>query len=95
MTNQKNAYIDVNPVIVTADNKIVLAKRKKGIVGGEMWHLPGGRVHANKTIQTELKKVTFAKTNLQIKLFYASLKQSLVGIYDNPRRDPREHVISI
>lgn len=24
-----------------------------------------------------------------------SLKESLVGIYDNPERDPREHVISI
>jgi hypothetical protein len=34
VTNQKNAYVDVNPVIVTSDCKIVLAKRVEGIVGG-------------------------------------------------------------
>jgi ADP-ribose pyrophosphatase YjhB (NUDIX family) len=95
MTTQKNAYIDVNPVIVTPERKIVLAKRKKGIVGGGKWHLPGGRVQFNETLETTLKRVTFTKTNLKIELYRPSLKESLVGIYDNPERDPREHVISI
>lgn len=92
---QKNAYVDVNPVIVTANGKIVLARRKEGIVGGGKWHLPGGRVFANETIEGAMKKVAFVKTNLKIELFFPSLKKSLVGIYDNPNRDPREHVISI
>jgi ADP-ribose pyrophosphatase YjhB (NUDIX family) len=95
MTTQKNAYIDVNPVIATSDDKIVLAKRIQGIVGGGKWHLPGGRVQFKETFETTLKRVAFAKTNLEIKLFYPSLKESLVGIYDDPERDPREHVISI
>jgi ADP-ribose pyrophosphatase YjhB (NUDIX family) len=95
MTTQKNAYIDVNPVIVTSDGKIVLAKRIKGIVGGGKWHLPGGRVQFKESLETTLKRVALAKTNLKIKLFYPSLKESLVGIYDDPKRDPREHVISI
>ena len=34
VTAQKSAYVDVNPVTVTSDSKIVLAKRVKGIVGG-------------------------------------------------------------
>jgi ADP-ribose pyrophosphatase YjhB (NUDIX family) len=46
---QKNAYVDVNPVIVTSDCKIVLAKRVEGIVGGGKWHLPGGRVQFKET----------------------------------------------
>ena len=95
MTNQKNAYIDVNPVIVTKENKIVLAKRTKEIVEGGKWHLPGGRVQFNETLQASLKRLAETKTNLKIELLYPSLKQSLVGIYDNPKRDPREHVISI
>ena len=95
MTAQKNAYVDVNPVIVTSEGKIVLAKRIKGIVGGGGWHLPGGRVKFKETFETTLKRVTFVKTNLKIELFYPSLKESLVGIYDNPDRDPREHVASI
>ena len=95
MTIQKNAYVDVNPVIVTSDQKIVLAKRIQGIVGGGKWHLPGGRVQYKETLEATLKRITYTKTNLKIKLFYPSLKVSLVGIYDNPERDPREHVISI
>jgi 8-oxo-dGTP diphosphatase len=92
---QKYAYVDVNPVIVTSDGKIVLAKRIKGIVGGGKWHLPGGRVQYNETFETTLKRVAFAKTNLKVELSHPSLKESLVGIYDDPERDPREHVVSI
>ena len=95
MTIQKNAYVDVNPVIVTSDQKIVLAKSIQGIVGGGKWHLPRGRVQYKETLEATLKRITYTKTNLKIKLFYPSLKVSLVGIYDNPERDPREHVISI
>ncbi len=87
--------MDVNPVIVTSDGKIVLAKRVKGIVGGGKWHLPGGRVQFKETFESALKRVTFVKTNLKVELFYPSLKESLVGIYDDPERDPREHVVSI
>jgi ADP-ribose pyrophosphatase YjhB (NUDIX family) len=95
VTIQKNAYVDVNPVIVTSDGKIVLAKRTQDIVGGGMWHLPGGRVQFKETIEATLKRVAFVKTNLKVELFCPSLKESLVGIYDDPERDPREHVISI
>jgi len=84
MTNQKNAYVDVNPVIVTSEGKIILAKRIKDIVGGGKWHLPGGRVQFKETFETTLKRVAFTKTNLKVELFYPSLKESLVGIYDDP-----------
>ncbi len=49
----------------------------------------------NETFETTLKRVAFDKTNLRIKLFYPSLKDSLVGIHDNPKRDPREHVMGL
>jgi len=61
VTAKKNAYLDANPVIVTSDGKIVLAKRIKGIVGGGRWHLPGGRVRFKETFETTLKRVAFAK----------------------------------
>jgi 8-oxo-dGTP diphosphatase len=95
MTAQKNAYLNVNPVILTSDGKIVLAKRIKGIIGGGKWHLSGGRVQFKETFETTLNRVAFGKTNLKVELSYPSLKESLVGIYDNSERDPREHVISI
>lgn len=95
MITQKSAYVDVNPVIVTSEGEIVLAKRQEGIVGGGMWHLPGGRVQYMETFRTTLKRVALIKTNLNVELFYSSLKKSLVGIYDDPNRDPREHVVSL
>lgn len=95
MSLQKSAYVDVNPVIVADGLKIVLAKRRLGIVGGGKWHLPGGRVRFKETILDTLKRVSFAKTNIEVDLFYPNLKESLVGIYDDPLRDPREHVISL
>ena len=64
-------------------------------MGGGKWHLPGGRVQYKETLESTPKRITYEKTNLKSKLFYQSLKESLVGIYDNPKRDPREHVISI
>jgi ADP-ribose pyrophosphatase YjhB (NUDIX family) len=95
MAIQKNAYMDINPVIITNENQIIFAKRTKNIVGGGQWHLPGGRVLLNETFEMTLKRVAFDKTNLQIELLYPSLKESLVGIYDDPKRDPREHVIGL
>ena len=95
MVMQQNAYVDANPVIIAHDDKIVLAKRTKNIVGGGLWHLPGGRVLPNETFEKTLKRVAFNKTNLRIELLYPTLRESLVGIYDDPKRDPREHVIGL
>ena len=93
MPTQKSAYMDVNPVIVTSEGKIILAKRAKNVVGGSQWHLPGGRILLNETIKQSLGRVAFDKTSLQIKLLNSSLEEGLVGIYDDTERDPREHVI--
>lgn len=95
MVSQANAYVDVNPVIIISTDSIILAKRAENIVEGGKWHLPGGRVLFNETFETILKKVAFNKTNLHIELFYPSLKESLVGIYDDPKRDSREHVVGL
>lgn len=65
MRIQKNAYVDVNPVVVTANDKIILARRKNGLVWlvwGGKWHLPGGRVQFKETLEATLKRVIFGKT---------------------------------
>lgn len=92
---QTSAYADVNPVIVKSEGKIILAKRDVGQLEAGKWHLPGGRVLYGETLEQALKRIAKKKTNLDIELFRPSLKESLVGIYDDPERDPREHVISL
>ena len=95
MSLQDSAYVDVNPVIVPSADQIILAKRVADIVEGGKWHLPGGRVLFGEPFRTTLKRIAFNKTNLKIELSSPSLKDSLVGIYDDPNRDPREHVIGL
>jgi ADP-ribose pyrophosphatase YjhB (NUDIX family) len=94
-TVQKNAYLDVNPVIITPDKKIILAKRVHGIVEGDKWHLPGGRVLVGECIESALQRHSKRKTGLTVSLGSGSLEKDLVGIYDDPKRDSREHVISL
>ena len=85
----------VRAVGITPDGKIILAKRIKGIVEGNKWHLPGGRVLAGEYIESALQRHSKRKTGLNISLRSYSLEKDLIGIYDDPKRDSREHVISL
>jgi len=62
---QKNACVDVNPVIVTLEGKIILAKRRLGIAEGGKWHLPGGRVRFKETLFDSLRRMAFKKPILR------------------------------
>ena len=95
MPLQDSAYVDVNPVITSSEDQIILAQRVADIVEGGKWHLPGGRVLFGEPLRTTLKRIALSKTNLKIKLSRPTLRDSLVGIYDDPNRDPREHVIGL
>ena len=72
-----------------------MPKEKKALLGEENGILPVGGVQFKETLEATLKRVAFIKTNLKIELFYRSLEESLVGFYDDPERDLREHMISI
>ncbi len=58
----------------------------KGIVEGGTGNLLRGRVRFLDKNENALTRATFAKANLKVKLFYPFLKESLVGIYNDPER---------
>ncbi len=67
------------------ENKIVLIKRKnypKGLA------LPGGFVEIGEKVEDALKREIKEETNLEIK------NAKLFGVYSDPKRDPRFHVVS-
>ena len=39
--------------------------------------------------------MTKLKTGLEIELYYENFNDNVTGVYDDPQRDPREHVIGI
>ena len=90
---EPTATLDVNPVIVTKDKKFVLAQRIPNDQEGGKWSFPGGKIFVGERIEESLRRMTRLKTGLEIELLFPSLNESLVGVYDDPKRDTRAHVI--
>ncbi len=92
--NKQIAKFDINPLIVD-NKKILLAKRIPNVQFGNTWHMPGGKVFTNERFIDSLKRMTKMKTNLDIDFLYENMNENVVGVYDDPKRDPREHVVGI
>ncbi len=74
--------------VILKDNQILLIKRKNDPYK-DKWAIPGGFVeYGEKTEDAVLREVK-EETGLEAKI------GDLVGVYSNPKRDPRKHVVSI
>jgi len=82
----KNPALTVDAVIVK-DGKIVLIKRKEKPFQGQ-YALPGGFVEYGETVEAALRREVLEETGLAVDV------SSLVGIYSDPHRDPRGHVVT-
>jgi 8-oxo-dGTP diphosphatase len=76
----------VDAVILFAGG-IVLIKRDNPPFAGS-YALPGGFVEVGETVEAAAAREACEETGLAIELL------GLVGIYSNPARDPRGHVVS-
>jgi 8-oxo-dGTP diphosphatase len=88
--NERNKIVTpllaVDAVILFAGG-IVLIKRDNPPFAGS-YALPGGFVEVGETVEAAVVREAREETGLVIEL------QGLVGIYSNPARDPRGHVVS-
>lgn len=67
---------------------VTLIKRKNPPYKGS-WALPGGFVEYDETVESAAIRETKEETGLDVTL------GDIVGVYSNPERDPRGHIISI
>lgn len=74
--------------IIMYEEKLVLIKRKNPSYK-DMFALPGGFVDIGETVEQAAIRETKEETGLDIEII------SLVGVYSDPKRDPRGHTISI
>jgi len=74
--------------IVTKDRHILLIQRKNQPFKNK-WALPGGFVEYNETTEGAVAREVFEETGLKTELV------RLAGVYSNPERDPRGHIVSI
>ena len=75
-------------VIINLKDGIVLVKRKNDPYKGK-WAIPGGFVEYGETVEKAARRETKEETGLDVKV------DNLIGVYSDPNRDPRGHVISI
>lgn len=64
------------------DKPIILIERKYEPYG---WAIPGGFIEVGETIATAASREALEETSLEVEL------DILLGIYSNPKRDPRGH----
>jgi 8-oxo-dGTP diphosphatase len=83
----KNPLLTVDTVI-TQNNSVILIRRKNPPFKGS-WALPGGFVEYGETVDSAAIRESKEETGLDIKL------DGIVGVYSDPQRDPRGHIISI
>lgn len=88
MSGPETPKLVVDIVIPVDNGKIVLIKRANGPFEGA-WALPGGFVEPGETVEEAAVREAAEETGLQIEL------ESLIGVYSDPKRDPRGHNVSV
>jgi 8-oxo-dGTP diphosphatase len=81
----RNPFPTVDMIIYDRVKGIVLVKRRFPPWG---WALPGGFVEYGESVETAAVREAREETGLDVEL------KGLVGVYSDPRRDPRKHTIS-
>lgn len=74
--------------VLIEDGKIVLVQRKNPPFKGK-WALPGGFVENNETVEEAVVREFREETS------FKSEVAMLVGVFSEPGRDPRGHIVSV
>lgn len=82
----RNPVPTVDIIIHFPPGSIVLIERKNPPLG---WALPGGFVDYGETVETAAVREAMEETGLKVTL------TDLAGVYSHPRRDPRQHTMSV
>jgi 8-oxo-dGTP diphosphatase len=83
----KSPKITVDGVII--HNKQILLIKRKNHPFKSKWALPGGFVEYGEKTEDAVLREIFEETGLLTKIDF------LLGVYSDPDRDPRGHIISI
>lgn len=74
--------------VILYNGRIVLIQRKNPPFQGK-FALPGGFVEIGETVEAAVVREALEETGLSIEIV------KLLGVYSDPRRDPRGHTVSV
>ncbi len=84
----KTPLLATDCVIRDDDGRIVLIRRKHDPFKGG-YALPGGFVDIGETVEAACRREVLEETGLAVGELH------LIGVYSDPRRDPRGHSVSV
>ena len=84
----KQPALTVDAVVFDAQDRLLLIRRKFPPFKGR-YALPGGFVEFGETVEAAAARELHEETGLKSKAL------RLVGIYSDPKRDPRGHTVSV
>jgi 8-oxo-dGTP diphosphatase len=84
----KKITLTVDPIIVTKDGKVILVRRVFDPYK-DHWAFPGGIVEYGETVENAARREAKEETGLDVQI------EKLIGVYSDPRRDPRGHFVSV
>ena len=87
MKRPKTPLLTVDGVILEK-GKVLLLKRAIPPFKG-YWELPGGHVDYGETVESAIKREMKEELGVPVKI------KKLLGVYSNPKRDPRYHTAAV
>lgn len=87
MTKPQSPFLAVDGIIFDKDRTLLIKRAIDPFKGN--WVLPGGHVEYGERVEDALKREIKEEVGIKIKI------KKLVGIYSDPQRDPRYHMVSI
>ncbi len=88
MSRPEGPALTVDAIISYPDDKVVLIKRGQPPFEGT-WALPGGFVDVGETVEHACAREVREECSIDVEL------TNLLGVYSDPRRDPRGHTVSV
>jgi len=83
----KNPKLTADGAVLKKDKILLIKRRNKPFKG--KWALPGGFVEYGEKVEDTVVREVYEETGLK-----TSIKK-IVGVYSDPDRDPRGHVVTI
>jgi 8-oxo-dGTP diphosphatase len=87
MTFERHPLLVVDVIIPTSEGVILIKRAREPYKG--RWALPGGFVRYGERVEEAAVREAEEETGLKVRL------KELVGVYSEPNRDPRGHLVSI
>jgi len=88
MSKPITPLVAVDAVIRFKETSIVLIRRKNPPFKG-VFALPGGFVCVGESVEDACIREAYEETNIKVTI------KKLIGVFSDPKRDPRGHVIAI